>query len=61
MGSPLKKQRPSMDQSANPERYAATQSMSAALDSVLSSTPPTTGTPPNTSDKKPKIEEEEEL
>jgi len=61
VGSPLKKQRPSMDQSANPERYAATQSMSAALDSVLSSTPPTTATPPNTSDKKPKIEEEEEL
>ncbi|KAF7544155.1 hypothetical protein G7046_g9843 [Stylonectria norvegica] len=37
VGSPLKKQRPSMDFTATAEAYAATQSLSAALDAFTSS------------------------
>lgn len=55
-GSPMKKQRPSMDQSAANDKYSATQNMSAALDSVISG-PEKLGT----TEVKPKIEEEEEL
>ncbi|KAK5995085.1 hypothetical protein PT974_03478 [Cladobotryum mycophilum] len=60
VGSPLKKARPSVDQTNNGERYSNTQSLSAALSSIVSgvaetSTPAPTTAPPL------KVEEEEEL
>jgi hypothetical protein len=63
IGSPLKRQRPSIDRAFSAEKFSATQNLSAALESAVSgssgSTPnqaPTQPTQPT-----PKIEEEEEL
>lgn len=58
VGSPLKRQRPSVDQGPSNDKYSATQSMSAALDSVISGGP-RSPEKPNPMDPKPKIEEEE--
>lgn len=60
IGSPLKKQRPSMDQSFSAEKFSQTQNLSAALESAVSGS---SGSTPNqtTTEAKLKIEEEEEL
>jgi hypothetical protein len=60
IGSPLKKQRPSMDQAFSAEKFSKTQNLSAALESAVSGS---SGSTPNqtTTEPKLKIEEEEEL
>ena len=60
VGSPLKKPRPSMDQSVSNEKYTATQSLSAALDAVVSGAQ-SSGAGTSTTQVKAKVEEEEEL
>ncbi|KFH40959.1 hypothetical protein ACRE_083330 [Hapsidospora chrysogenum ATCC 11550] len=60
IGSPLKRQRPSIDQSASADKYSATQSMSAALGSVISGGP-ASADKPSLVETEPKIQEEEEL
>lgn len=57
LGSPLKRHRPSVG--GPPERTTATPSL--ALDSVLSSTPPTKATPAAGGSNSIDMEEEEEL
>lgn len=55
VGSPLKKARPSIDQGTGGEKFSATQSLSAALGSVMAgATPGSSGT-----ESTPKVEEEE--
>jgi hypothetical protein len=72
VGSPLKKARPSIDQGTSSEKFAATQSLSAALGSVVgggvssttgTSSTPATGNAPaaTTNNSTVKVEEEEEL
>lgn len=58
VGSPLKKARPSIDQTNAGDRYSATQSLSAALGSIVSGTPEPPKIEATTT---PKVEEEEEL
>ncbi|KAH8176870.1 Beta-lactamase-type transpeptidase fold domain containing protein [Sarocladium implicatum] len=64
VGSPLKKARPSIDQGASNDKLSATQSLTAALGSIVGSGPApgsaTTSAPP-ASESKPKVEDEEEL
>lgn len=60
IGSPLKKHRASMDQSGFGEKFSSTQNLSAALGAALSTG--FTGSPRSGSpEKKPTVEEEEEL
>ena len=59
-GSPMKKQRPSVDHSATNDKYSASQSMSAALDTVISGNRGSSEKS-GTTEVNPKIEEEEEL
>lgn len=58
VGSPLKKARPSIDQTNSSEKYSATQSLSAALGSVMGGSPGATPAPLQPSSAK--VEEEEE-
>ncbi|CAG9999115.1 unnamed protein product [Clonostachys byssicola] len=62
VGSPLKKQRPSIDHTSLGDRFSATQSMSSALESVISGVSgPAPSSLSTTPEVKPKVEEEEEL
>lgn len=60
IGSPLKRQRPSIDRAFSAEKFSATQNLSAALESAVSGS---SGSTPNQAPTQPtpKIEEEEEL
>lgn len=60
IGSPLKRQRPSMDQSFATEKFSATQGLTAALESAISGSSSSTPNPAIV-ETKAKIDEEEEL
>ena len=65
VGSPLKKARSSIDQGAPNDKISATQSLTAALGSIVGSGPAPSSAnavaSPPINDSKPKVEEEEEL
>ncbi|KAI9151672.1 Septation protein imp2 [Paramyrothecium foliicola] len=58
LGSPLKKARPSIDQTNSGDRFSAAQSLSAALGSTVSGTPPTAPRQNEAVQSAPKEEEE---
>lgn len=61
LGSPLKKARPSIDQTNAGDRFSAAQSLSAALDSTVSGAPSTSPQQGEAATPMKKTEEEEEL